>query len=136
LNKKSGGWEAHSGDIFNDITYPLAKAVTFLRSEFDRQHNTSKILRRGIRVVFPAIFVSSPIYTVSAGASEPMVETASHVCLERQLSSTSVSGNFRYDVVHVDGIKDWYNDHVLKTIHMVIEEAQIDIYDTGHLEPL
>jgi hypothetical protein len=118
LNKKSGGWEAHSGDIFSDITYPLAKAISLTKDQFEKKGTESEYWnrRREIQIVFPAIFISSPIYVVSAAASNPAVEQANHVVLERRLSSESVEGLFRYDLVHVDGIREWYNDHVLGVV--------------------
>lgn len=126
LNKKSGGWEAHSGDIFNDLTYPLAKAVSFLREEFeDRQRRRQELgygTSRDIQILFPAIFVSSPIYAVSAHEDSPRAEIASHVVLERQLSSKSVTGKFRFDVVHIDGVKDWHDKHVLGTVRHILKE--------------
>ncbi|MFG1776870.1 hypothetical protein ACGFIG_10625 [Micromonospora sp. NPDC049048] len=127
LNKKSGGWETNSSDIFNEVTYPLAKAVSFLGEEFKRREKDIDFrrVRREVYLLFPAIFLSSPIYAVSASEAEPQVEQVQHVTLERRLSSKSVTGRFRYDVVHVDGIKDWYNNHVLRVVRFFAEELQL-----------
>lgn len=127
LNKKSSGWETHSSDIFNEVTYPLAKAVSFLGQEFKvrESDDNARTLRREVHLLFPAIFLSSPIYSVSASDADPKVEEVKHVTLERRLSSKSVQGRFRYDVVHVDGIKEWYNDHVLGVVRFFAEELQL-----------
>ncbi|SCE79671.1 hypothetical protein GA0074695_1194 [Micromonospora viridifaciens] len=127
LNKKSGGWEAHSGDIFNELTYPLAKATSFLKSRFTFEHDTDSRIHgereRVVTLIFPSIFLSSDIYAVSASDSQPQVTSERHVILERQLSSESISGLYRYDVVNVDGIAEWYNGHVLGTVKSVIDAA-------------
>nr|WP_152332283.1 hypothetical protein [Micromonospora purpureochromogenes] len=137
LNKKSGGWEAHAGDIFNDITYPLAKATSYLDQRFSRQVNEHEYAsaRSVVQILFPAIFVSSPIYLVAAGQGQPEVRQANHAILERRLSSESVSGLFRFDVVNVDGIREWYNDYVLHVVNAFAEKLDIDPTDAA-FEPL
>lgn len=133
LNKKSGGWEAHTGDIFGDITYPLAKATSHLGQEFAKRVGQHELLnaRVDVTLLFPAIFVSSPIYVVGAGHENPEVGQAAHVILERRLSSESVSGLFRFDVVHVDGVRDWYNNFVLPVVREFAEKLHISPAERG-----
>ncbi|MET8356053.1 hypothetical protein [Micromonospora sp. NPDC005171] len=128
LNKKSGGWEAHSGDIFNDLTYPLAKAVSFLREQFDRIHGDfdRDPFPRALKLIFPVIFVSSPMYTVSFPLGKPRVNPTKQIVLERRLSSASVTGDFRFDVVHIDGIEAWYEHTVLQTVRHVVKQAGME----------
>ena len=131
LNKKSGGWETHSGDIFNELTYPLAKATSFLKSRFsnesnDRDERKLLHLEREITLIFPAIFISSDIFAVSASEARPTVNPIRHVILERRLSSESISGLYRYDVVNAEGVVDWYNNHVLRTVKTVLSAAGLE----------
>ncbi|MGW5081874.1 hypothetical protein [Micromonospora echinospora] len=125
LNKKSSGWETHSSDVYSELTYPLAKAVTHLRDvstptgEFKDQAQMDRV----ITIAFPAIFVSTDIYVVVPNRGEYSVEKSQHVILERHLSSESTSGLFRYDVVTLDGIGGWYADHVLKVVRGVAAAA-------------
>ncbi|MFD4673110.1 hypothetical protein ACFWNN_25545 [Lentzea sp. NPDC058450] len=116
LNKKSGGWDAASGDIFNDVTYPLAKASNFLKTRFDdRQEQGYLGSSREMQVIFPVLVVSSQIYAVSANG-DPEVKEVGQVTLERTLSSENVSGRFRIDVVHIDHLRDWYEQRVRSVV--------------------
>ncbi|MGC4749111.1 hypothetical protein ACLQ28_26135 [Micromonospora sp. DT201] len=125
LNKKSGGWETHSSDVYSELTYPLAKAVTHLRELATPAgvYKDDAQMERVITIAFPAIFVSTDIYVVVPNRGAYSVEKSQHVILERHLSSESTSGLFRYDVVTVDGIKSWYTDHVLKVVRGVAKAA-------------
>ncbi|WP_148309404.1 hypothetical protein [Kutzneria albida] len=120
LNKKSGGWEANSNDIFNDITYPLAKAVNHWNerlSEWDKGGDRPPLRR--VTLIFPAIFVSSALYAVAGGVDDAVVNRIDHVIVERSLKSETVSGKYRFDVVHVNHARGWHNEYVLNIVKSI-----------------
>ncbi|RUP02320.1 MAG: hypothetical protein EKK34_25190 [Mycobacterium sp.] len=116
LDRANNGWSATNSDIFNNLVFPLAKAVQRSQRGYgtesywplpnnqrqDQGHSwTSYILR------FPVVLISSTLHVIDAGGEKPLLSEQKWVRVQRHLESESVKGLFEFDVVTKDAFIDY-----------------------------
>lgn len=110
-------WQADSRGIFTSLIYPLAKAVTYFRSQNNR---TSYVDHRpgldwaSIEFNYPVVVTSAPIYLVDVAQVDPQPGIVPWGTITREIKAKKVAGQFNVDVVTSDHFADYMNQRVLQ----------------------
>jgi hypothetical protein len=103
-------WLADNRGIFTSLMYPLAKALTYFRSEGPRSSYVDhKPGRDWASIVFyyPLVVTSSLVYMVDT-TEEPLTpRRVPWATMSRQIKSKNIAGQFYVDVVTAESLNDY-----------------------------
>jgi hypothetical protein len=125
----------HPGEIYREVTYPLAKAVTLVASQ-EREAAAAQRSPRRLHVVFPVLVVSSPLYAVNLATDGALnVREVNHLTVERVIDSKTVRGKFRIDVVRAEALESWRKEFIPSVIEGLIDRLGVEV-DEGLVQRL
>jgi len=109
-------WVADNRGIFMSLVYPLAKALTYFRSQANR---SSYVMHKpgeewaSIDFYYPLVVTSAPVFAVDATA--PIIEAVEvpWATVTRQIKAAKVNGQFNIDVVTSDSLGDYLDQRVI-----------------------
>jgi hypothetical protein len=122
-------WLADNKGIFTSLVYPLAKALTYFRSQNKRGSYVDHRPGRdwaGITFYYPIVVTSAPIYVVNVGDDPPAPERSPWATMTRQIKAKNVDGQFYVDVVSADSVADYLAQRVGIFADAVAEIAAAD----------
>ncbi|MDC9015130.1 hypothetical protein [Mycobacterium marinum] len=144
IDRKGDGWVASNTGIFNDLVYPLAKAVRASQRDsktrkdwnLHYRHRESKLNppREGRKELvefnlrFPVVLISCPLYVIDAGTDSPHFSEAKWVRVQRHLESNTLKGIFEFDVVSRSAFVEY--------IETVVEGFMAEFVSTVEADPL
>lgn len=108
-------WLADNRGIFTSLVYPLAKALTYFRSQSNR---TSYVMHRpgqewaSIDFYYPVVVTSAPVFVVDVTAPETEAVEAPWAAVTREIQSAKVEGQFNIDVVTFSALDRYLSERV------------------------
>jgi hypothetical protein len=108
-------WLADNRGIFTSLVYPLAKAVTYFRSQSNR---SSYVAHRpgqewaSIEFYYPLVVISAPLFIVDMSRSDLEAVEAPWATMTREIKATSVNGQFNIDIVTSGALETYLGERV------------------------
>ncbi|MFP8887849.1 hypothetical protein [Streptomyces mangrovi] len=127
--ERKKAWLADNRGIFTSLVYPLAKAVTYQRSQSNR---SSYVMHRPgqdwatIDFYYPLIVTSAPLFFVDATAANIEAVEVPWVRVKREIKSAKVDGLFRIDVVTSESLARYLDKRVNDFCSAVTEVVESD----------
>lgn len=122
-------WLADNRGIFTSLVYPLAKALTYFRSQANR---TSYVMHRpgqewaSIDFYYPVVVTSAPVFAVDVMSENVEAVEVPWAAVTREIKSAKVDGQFNIDVVSAGSLSTYLADRVNKFGNAVAEIASND----------
>ncbi len=119
-------WLADNRGIFTSLVYPLAKALTYFRSQANR---TSYVMHRpgqewaSIDFYYPVVVTSAPVFAVDVMSENVEAVEVPWAAVTREIKSAKVDGQFNIDVVSAGSLSTYLADRVNKFGNAVGEIA-------------
>jgi hypothetical protein len=140
VERKGSSWVASNAGIFNDLVYPLAKAVRASQQGKGTRDDWGLIyqpLPAGrtpsprttyveFTLRFPIVLVSCPLYVIDAGADTPHFSDAKWIRVQRHLHSETLKGVFEFDVVNRDAFIEYIETIVMGFMKKFVSTVQMD----------
>lgn len=141
IERKGSNWVASNAGIFNDLVYPLAKAVRATQRgertqddwglHYRNRPGAQKLPPRTAFVKFvlrfPVVLISCPLYVIDAGTDTPQFSDAKWVRVQRHLQSETLKGVFEFDVVNRDAFVEY--------IETIVESFMTEFVSTVQTDP-
>jgi len=108
-------WLADNRGIFTSLVYPLAKALTYFRSQANR---SSYIMHKpgqewaSIDFYYPLVVTSAPVYAVDATVPDIEAAEVPWATVTREIKSAKIDGQFNLDVVNSAALDDYLEERV------------------------
>lgn len=114
LDRKKS-WLADNRGIFTSLVYPLAKALTYFKSQMNRSSYAKH--RPGeewatVTFYYPVVVTSAPLFIVDANAPEVEAVETSWATMTREIKSAKVDGQFNIDIVTSDAFDSYLDQRV------------------------
>jgi hypothetical protein len=105
LLRQSGKWKAQTGNLFDSLVYPLAKALDVSRREWRR--STEPYV---VRLYVPVAVIRGPMYYVDTSSSSATAKACNRATLVREIRSKHLSGRFAIEFIRQNALADWLTD--------------------------
>ncbi|WP_460662484.1 hypothetical protein [Kribbella swartbergensis] len=108
-------WLADNRGIFTSLVYPLAKALTYFRSQSNR---SSYVMHRPgqewamIQFYYPLVVTSAPLFAVDVTATDLEAVEVPWATTAREIKSAKIDGRFRIDVVNSASLGQYLDERV------------------------
>jgi hypothetical protein len=108
-------WLADNRGIFTSLVYPLAKALTYFRSQSNR---SSYVMHKPgqewatVDFYYPLIVTSAPLFMVDASRPDIKAVQTSWATMTREIKSAKVDGQFNIDIVTSDAFENYLDQRV------------------------
>lgn len=122
-------WLADNRGIFTSLVYPLAKALTYFRSQANR---TSYVMHQpgqewaSIDFYYPVVVTSAPVFAVDVTRENVEAVEVPWAAVTREIKSAKTDGQFNIDVVSAGSLSNYLADRVNKFGDAVGEIATSD----------
>lgn len=122
-------WLADNRGIFTSLVYPLAKAVTYFRSQSNR---SSYVMHRpgqdwaSIDFYYPVVVTSSPLLAVDVTTLPLEAVEVPWTTVTREIKSDKVDGQFNIDIVRTSSFADYVDDRITRFGNAVVALAEQD----------
>ncbi|MHA7156292.1 hypothetical protein [Arthrobacter sp. TMN-50] len=122
-------WLADNRGIFTSLVYPLAKSLTYFRSQSNK---TSYVMHKpgqewaSIEFYYPLVVTSAPIFAVDTTEREVKAMKVSWATITREIKSTKIDGQFNIDVVTSSALEQYLAERVNLFADGVAELAKKD----------
>lgn len=122
-------WLANNRGIFTSLVYPLAKALTYFRSQANR---SPYVMHRpgqewaSIDFYYPVVVTSAPLFAVDVTNENVEALEVPWAAVTREIKSAKVDGHFKIDVVSAGALSAYLADRVNKFGNAVGEIASSD----------
>ncbi|WP_156455681.1 hypothetical protein [Sphingomonas sp. CCH18-H6] len=110
IDRKSGGWHANHGGLYDALFYPMAKALNARRSAIPRGSRPDDW--RYLWLFFPIVVTSGPLYLVDSSRERRTPELVDHVSFTRELKGGKVSGIYTVTFVRQQALQSFLSDVV------------------------
>ncbi|MGP5397769.1 hypothetical protein [Arthrobacter rhombi] len=108
-------WLADNRGIFTSLIYPLAKALTYFRSQSNR---SSRVMHKpgqewaSVDFYYPLVVTSAPLFTVDTNKSTIEAVESPWATMTREIKSATIDGKFNIDIVTSDALEDYLDRRV------------------------
>ena len=108
-------WLADNRGIFSSLVYPLAKALTYFRSQSNR---SSYVMHKPgqewatVDFYYPLIVTSAPLFMVDASRPDIEAVRTPWATMTREIKSAKVDGQFNIDIVTSDAFESYLDQRV------------------------
>lgn len=122
-------WLADNRGIFTSLVYPLAKALTYFRSQANR---SSYVMHRPgqewatVDFYYPLVVTSAPLFMVDANAPDLEAVETPWATMTREIKSAKVDGQFNIDIVTSDAFDNYLDQRVNTFVSAVAPIAEND----------
>jgi hypothetical protein len=122
-------WLADNRGIFASLVYPLAKALTYFRSQ---QNRSSYVMHKpgqewaSVDFYYPLIVTSAPLFAVDVSRSNIEAVEVPWTRMTREIKSAKIDGRFNIDIVTSDALEEYLGEHVNAFGSAVTELAEAD----------
>lgn len=128
LDRKKS-WLADNRGIFTSLVYPLAKALTYFRSQ---QNRSSYVMHKpgqewaSVDFYYPLIVTSAPLFAVDVSRSDIEAVEVPWARMTREIKSAKIDGRFNIDIVTSDALERYLDERVIAFVSAVAELAEAD----------
>lgn len=108
-------WLADNRGIFTSLVYPLAKALTYFRSQSNKSSHVVHKPGRGwasIDFYYPLIVTSAPLFVVDATKADIEAVEVPWATMTREIRSSRVDGQFNIDIVTSSSLSTYLDERV------------------------
>lgn len=105
-----GDWKVDNKGVFDSLTLPLMKAVNAFRPPRDKSQNPRFA---ALGLCFPVVVTSGELFYVDGESDSPFAIPVKWVPVERDIKTSSASGNFNMDVVTYSALGEYISERVL-----------------------
>lgn len=125
-------WEADNAGIFTGLTFPLAKALSHLRSQDNvGRRNVDHDPARGewasATFYYPIVVTSGPLFRADASEpGKPTIEPVGWASMIREIRTRKVKGRFTIDVVNYEHLDEFIETRILQFAEAVRGIAESD----------
>ncbi len=108
-------WLADNRGIFGSLVYPLAKAVTYFRSQANRSsyvHHRVCQEWASITFYYPVIVTSAVLYAVDTSADDIGAVEVPWATMTREIKASKIDGQFNIDVVTYESLPQYLDERV------------------------
>jgi hypothetical protein len=122
-------WLADNRGIFTSLVYPLAKALTYFRSQSNR---SSYVMHKpgqewaSVDFYYPLIVTSAPLFAVDVSRHIIEAVEVPWATMTREIKSAKVDGRFNIDIVTSDALVEYLAKRVNAFGSAVAELAEAD----------
>lgn len=108
-------WLANNRGIFTSLVYPLAKALTYLRSQSNRSgyaiHKPGQEWA-SVDFYYPLVVTSAPLFTVDVSTQDLVAVEAPWATMTREIKSAKIDGQFNIDIVSSASLQKYLDERV------------------------
>ena len=105
IDRKSKGWTANHGGLYDAMFYPMAKAVTARQKDIRRTNGHFWFL-------IPIVVLSGDIFCVESTESDPVLNARDYVTFKREIRSSHLNGTFTVDFVRQKQLELFFSNCV------------------------
>jgi len=110
IDRKSGGWHANHGGLYDAIFYPLAKAVTARWNDIPKNQRPDEW--RYFWFLLPVVVTAGELLVVHSHEAVPTPVSVQTVHFKRELRSGKIAGVYGIDFVRQSHLQAFMREHV------------------------
>lgn len=120
IDRQKQKWQAHHGDLYDSIFYPIAKALTARKRELSSRIYHSKDTRY-FWIFAPIVVTNGDIFFVDSTKSNPVPEKRSYITFKRDIQAENLKGTFAVNFMHQDHIGEFFAECLQPLVDKVID---------------
>lgn len=110
-------WLADNRGVFTSLVYPLAKVLTYFKSQLSKNQGSGTVHKPGegwasIDLYYPLVITSAPLFKVDVSSTDIEAIEVPWATVTREIMSTKVNGQFNIDIVTAAMLKDYLHERV------------------------
>ena len=122
-------WLADNRGIFDSLVYPLAKALTYFRSQANRSsyaHHKPGQEWAKVDFYYPIIVTSAALFAVDVMAEPVEAVEVPWATMTREIKASKIDGQFNIDVVTYPALRQYLDERVNQFCNEVAKLAASD----------